>query len=73
MFLILTAILFYVFSCLILVLAISANLCEGAKGGKGARNMVNRRNKQRPKGGGGRAHQGNGEAAAEGDIKLKII
>ena len=73
MFLILTGILLHVFPCLLLALAISANLCEGAKGGKGARNMVNRRNKQRPKGGGGRAHQGNGEAAAEGDIKLKII
>jgi hypothetical protein len=61
-FMILTDFLLYVFLCLLLVIIISLNLCEGARG---ARNMMNRRNKQKSRGGGGRS-QGNAEATAEG-------
>eukprot|EP00092_Neocalanus_flemingeri_P005898 GFUD01006348.1.p1 GENE.GFUD01006348.1~~GFUD01006348.1.p1 ORF type:complete len:135 (+),score=48.40 GFUD01006348.1:89-493(+) len=53
-----------VFACFLVVIVCSSNLCDGARGG--ARSMMNKRNKQKSRGGGGR---GNGLVVGETDTE----
>ena len=50
---ILIIILLYVFTCLLVAIVFYDNVCDGARGG--AKSMMNRRNKQKSRGGGVRA------------------